>query len=247
MALGDVIMTEPILRYFKERGEEVNIITRYPFVFENAPWSVNLDIPVAHNLNTAYETNRYKLAIDAYFERCGIYPEGVAREDKKPRLYIPEVNTGISEKYIIMHFTTCPTGKYRNLYTNYQVIFDFLSKKNIKYILIEPNKYDFKFMCSLIKNASCFIGLDSSPAHVAQVYNIPSLIFMGNVNPEYRYFGDNQIFMSGECESQYCYHTFEVHPPMGICCDKEINSVPKCAYIHEDLIIANVEKLLERI
>ena len=245
MALGDVIMTEPVLRYFYKAGHLVNIITNYDFIFENSPYYINHQTNIDFNLDGVYEQNRYKLTTDAYFEACGIDYKQLSIADRKPCLYIPEVEIGIEKhSYVLIHNTPCPTGKYRNVYTDYNKIFDYLKSRNINYILIEPNKYDFKFLCSLVRNAKLFIGLDSSPAHIAQVYDIPSIIFMGNVNPAYRYLGDKQTYMFNECENQHCYHSFNIHPPMNSCCDKEIDSMPKCTHILAELVIENIKRII---
>lgn len=237
-AFGDVLLTEPVLRYFS-KFDKVNIISSYPEVFKNSDYVINGNYDIDYDLDKSYETNRNKFIVKAYFDKCGINSENFSIEELIPKFY---VNTyDINSSYCVIHLPFKNTHLYRNLYTN----FDLINYVKSKIMTIEiTNHLLFSYLCSIIKNAKFFIGMDSSIAHIAQSYNIPSLIFMGNVNPEYRFIRSNQIFMYSYCENQFCFHNFEPEPPLPRCCDNNIYDIPKCCFIDSSSIINNIEKLL---
>jgi ADP-heptose:LPS heptosyltransferase len=41
-------------------------------------------------------------------------------------------------------------------------------------------------MAHVIKNAMCFVGIDSFPMHVAQTFDVPGVCFFGSIDPKTR-------------------------------------------------------------
>jgi hypothetical protein len=47
-------------------------------------------------------------------------------------------------------------------------------------------KLSIESLISLVSGASAFVGIDSFPAHIAQVADVPSAIFFGSIHPTFR-------------------------------------------------------------
>jgi len=94
--------------------------------------------------------------------------------------------------------------------------------------------------------ATAFIGMDSLPAHFANSLNIPSAIFIGSVNPEYRYLTlDTPFqFIQNPCARAGCYH--EVFSLDGQPCSyrKKSSKYLQCCTYTLDQVLEKVERIL---
>jgi len=83
-------------------------------------------------------------------------------------------------------------------------------------------------LVDLIASADSFVGLDSFPAHVAQVFGIRSVLFFGSIHPVFRILATGQTWpIVKDIDCIGCYHT-AIEPVIPYClrrdlsCTKEI-------------------------
>jgi ADP-heptose:LPS heptosyltransferase len=89
----------------------------------------------------------------------------------------------------------------------------------------------------IVAGAKYFIGPDSGVAQIAVACNVPSVIFFGSVNPEYRYVLNDRIkVIQNTCPSQKdgCYH--EVLSTVGQDCVVDVQQPPCITHKTFDII-----------
>ena len=81
--------------------------------------------------------------------------------------------------------------------------------KNATYV----NTINEHFLCYVVGSASLFIGIDSGVSHIASGFDVPSIIFFGNTNPEIVHVElsnktvlTNQSAKNPICNKPYCWH-----------------------------------------
>jgi len=225
-ALGDCVMAEPLLHYFHKKGYRVVLDTQPEFYkvffqhyFQVLPkYALSPDTPYTEvNLDMAYEINPKQLTLKSYYDIAGV-KDGEIR-NARLNLYAGE-DQKMFNKYAVIHIDS--TGMpYRDIHgiewgtvvkyleaNGYKV---FQIGKRIEYeIATYLNTMNLEFMMFILKGADLFIGADSGPAQVAVGLNVPSVIFFGSVNPEYRYadMTNMRVVQSPCCkeETKNCYH-----------------------------------------
>jgi ADP-heptose:LPS heptosyltransferase len=100
-------------------------------------------------------------------------------------------------------------------------------------------------MIGIISGAAFFIGIDSGPSHMAAALNIPSLIFFGAVNPDFRHFRDllRGRFLQQFCEYAGCYHESSESKP--ICRLVGNEGIPKCSLHTTEYVLNNIDLLIK--
>ncbi len=208
-AMGDVVMVEPVLRYFHDNGYRVVLDTlpQFHLLFLNHYFKVHriqevdqrlLQTAKMVNLEMAYESQPTKLHLKSYFEYAGI-----SEEDYIPYLKTPKLSVGfpitketkLFEKYAVLHVDTRPQGG-RNIYgVNWEFVVIELQKKG--YTVIQLGKDDTavipnatrlnctneNFLCYATGGADLFIGIDSGISHIAAAFGVPCVIMFGSVDP----------------------------------------------------------------
>jgi ADP-heptose:LPS heptosyltransferase len=254
---GDVIWTEPIVRYFLERGEQVNIHTKHSCVFDNYPnsqLSINAE-PQSFPTIFSFQNMPKMHYLDGLCDHFGI-------QDLKPSY--PQLHLSLQEKkrkvqgdYAIFHLDRYVKSElYRNVYgVNWNEVVDYVRSKGLIPIQISkegknliadwlPTK-DFREVMSLLYHSRLFIGLDSGPSHIAASFGIPSVIFFGSVNPAYRHFSpEKKIFLQNPCPYAHCYHTIPLGPPCRLvqkgapppCCQQDASRVIHAINMLRDLL-----------
>jgi hypothetical protein len=188
--LGDVILTEPIARALKARGDEVVLVTEYTHAFGLMPTYDMVKGYVEYDshchstdLETfivlAYEIHPELHYVDA-FAQCA----GVVVHDRKPRIRVgfPSVVGG---RYCLIAPHT--SSWIRGMREWGAEAFDDVARglrqhHNLDVIVLQP-QHTFDEMLGLIEHCSLFIGNDSGPAIIAQSYDRPSLIIFGATDP----------------------------------------------------------------
>lgn len=224
-AIGDVLIMEPVLRYYATKG--FNVVVDIPIQFY--PLFQNHYFPVKHisqfdkgriparyiNLDMAYEVKPNQNYLQSYFEFCGIEDYELTR----PQLF-PLVNekTKPFKKYCIVHIDQRETT-HRNVYgVEWKRIQWHLDGLGYTVIQVGSNDHEecgihlntkdnlgsLKFF---IAGCDLFLGIDSSPAGIAMAYNKPCILMFGSVNPEYIHPNlDNAIVIQQKCVHQNCWH-----------------------------------------
>jgi hypothetical protein len=274
-AFGDVLWTEPVIRYLASKKKYVNVITNYPEVFENYPspylilnkpvpkWKKNLlkVLPFLGfskkiiKLDMAYEKTPKIHVLKAYFKAAKIQDEVLSL----PKIYLTEEEKKriIPENYAVLHIDKNPLN-HRNIYgVDWNEVFRYIQGLGLKVIQISKNgddlygewfkTRDMREVMSLVYNASLFIGLDSGPSHIAGCFQIPSAIFFGSVNPEFRHLDNkNKIFLQQPCEYAGCYH--EVVSSRGKDCRLVgPEGIPKCSLHTTEYVLNAIKQLAPEI
>ena len=234
-SMGDVILVEPVLHYFHKKGYRVVLDTldQFYMLFINHyfpvhhPKNINkslLDTAEFYNLDMAYESFPKQNRLLTYYQYCGI-KDG---EMRNPKLHVGfEINeaTKLSPKYCVIHLEGIKQSG-RNIfgvdwesvvaniqargYTVFQV-----GKRNVPLIknAIYLNTMNENFLCWAVGSADFFIGIDSGVSHVASAFNVPSILFFGNTNPEIvhaelsnKVVLTNHVSSSPICNKPYCWH-----------------------------------------
>jgi ADP-heptose:LPS heptosyltransferase len=270
-AFGDVLWTEPVVRYLVSKNQYVNVITNYPEVFQNYPspylvlnkpvpkWKRNIlkVLPLLGfprkiiKLDMAYEKTPKIHVLKAYFNAAGIKEEPLSL----PKLYLTEEEKKrtIPEKYAVLHIDKNPLN-HRNAYgVDWKEVVNFIQGLGLKVIQISKQGEDLygewyktrnmREVMSLVYHASLFIGLDSGPSHIAGCFQIPSAIFFGSVNPRLRHLNDkNKIYLQQPCEYAGCYH--EVVSSRGKECQLAgSEGIPKCSFHTTEYVINAIKQL----
>lgn len=263
-ALGDVIMCEPVLDYFSNKGYRVyldtlpeffQIFAHYNHVIKHISDLKEGIKAKVHDLNMTYERNPKQLVLKSYYEACGI-EDGELRNSRLFLNFSDEAQ--LFENYIVIHAddTGIPHRNINGL--NWFKVVEFLREQG--YLVIQTGKRTSKkipgatqfnaatkhMAMFLIKGAKMFIGLDSGLAQIAVAFNIPSIIFFGSVNPEYRYPNiENIKVVHTDCplsKDYYCYH--EVTDwTMGKDCEVKAE-LPPCSVFSANQIIEKIKELL---
>lgn len=229
-AMGDVIMTEPVLHYYFLRGYNVVLDTLDPFylLFQQHYFPIysKYQIPACLNkleinLDMAYEEIPKQNHLKSYYEKCGI-TDGTIRN---PILHFPTAKQNkLFNKYVIVH-TDEREQPYRNIYgINWEEIALLLqgygytvlqvganTHKKIKGA-IEINTNSHWMLLSVVGAADLFIGIDSGISHIASSFNVPSIIFFGSVSPKVIHPDlSNKICIhnhneNGVCAKPFCWH-----------------------------------------
>jgi GT2 family glycosyltransferase/ADP-heptose:LPS heptosyltransferase len=209
-AMGDVILTTGVLKRLREKYPLANITikTDCPYVYLQNPYVnhiINYDNPINEtklfnmifDLDMSYESDPQKHIIDVYSQKLGVSSE------KDLHLFsIKEYEDkikGIFDKKKIAVIHCEPTegwiGREMPL-DRFNFAIQYLKKKGFSILevgLKHRLKSDIEFkntnwedLVSIIKNSKIFIGLDSGPWHIAQAFEIPSVVPFGMIEPKYR-------------------------------------------------------------
>jgi len=273
LAFGDVLWTEPLIRYFIEKSEVVNMVTDYPEVFYNYPSKnliLNQRIRNTHkridnfrvklfgcksriiDLNNAYERRPKMHVLEAYFEQAGIKDAPLTY----PKLYLSdaEKKNKFDKPYAVLHIEKNRLN-FRNIYgVNWAEVVKFIKQQGMEVLQLSTTGEDiygnwvktpsFREVMSVICNSKFFIGADSGPGHIAASLAVPSLIFFGAINPKYRRLQNfNGSFLQQPCEYAGCYH--EVFGSEGQECRLVgYMGAPKCSLHKTESVISAINSAL---
>jgi ADP-heptose:LPS heptosyltransferase len=224
-AMGDVIMCEPVMEYFHNKGYQVVLDTdpKYMNLFFMHPY------PVMHiselpehgrperlvELDMAYEEKPKQLALKSYFKKADVAIDFTLRN---ARLNYPINNLNkLFLKYAVIHIddTAMPHRNIRGVdwrevkwalesrgYAVFQV-----GNTNHEIAGTYINTRELKMLMYVIAGADLVIANDSGVGQVASALNRNTIMFFGSVLPEYRYIKtSNLYFIQNECDKAGCYH-----------------------------------------
>ena len=263
-AMGDVIMTEPLLETLYNDGYRVVLDTPEHFykLFEFHRFPVEHVNKVRKNLffapdvkiidlDMVYENKPQQPALQSYYEAAGI-TDGDLRNSRLTGY--SDQHTKMFKKYAVVHIddTDMP---WRNVGVNqaeWEKVWMYLSQQG--YFVVQVGKGSGKtcgvkmntqsegLLNFLISGADLFIGVGSAPLHIAVALNVKSVGFFGSVNPELRYydFGRLQV-LQGECPRQNCYH--EKVGVRGQECSMG-DVIPRCTQHTAEQIIEAINELI---
>lgn len=265
-AMGDVILVEPVLHYFHKKGYRVVIDTPEQFymLFVSHYFPVHhiskIDgrlIPGAehYNLDMAYEALPKQNRLLSYYQFCGI-KDGEMRNPKLSVGFQLSQHTKLFPKYCIIHLEGIrQSGRnvfgvdWENVVANIQArgysVFQ-VGKRNVPLIknAIYLNTMNENFLCYAVGSADFFIGIDSGVSHVASAFNVPSILFFGNTNPEIVHadLSNKVVLTKVACEKPYCWHE-QIGVESNECyIDPQL---PPCAKYTTKEVLEAVDKVIE--
>jgi ADP-heptose:LPS heptosyltransferase len=237
----------------------VRFVNRLRF-WEKAGWMVERLFRVRCffiDLEHAYEKNPRMHLLSAYQQAAGL---PMTRE--YPKIYLSGAELayqppGIAGKYVVLHLESLTDRNYRKVFgVDWDQVVSALSSKGLAVVLIGKNpdpvagaihvKTTIRGMIPVIRGAAIFIGIDSGPSHLAAAVGVPSLIFFGAVNPDFRHFRDllKGRILQQYCEFAGCYHEGPpgVEPSCRLVGDK---GIPKCSLHTTAYVLNNIDLLIE--
>lgn len=273
-ALGDVISVEPILLYFHLKGYRVvfDTLPQFKELFYNHYFSVFfleemdkriLENAERYNLDMSYESKPKQLHQKTYFEFCGIPEKEI--QIRKPKLSLqfdpksPE--NKLFKKYACLHLDKREQASRNIEGVDWYKVVQYLIKEGFTVLnigkgehieitgVIEMNTPSLQYLMWVIGGADLFIGIDSSISHIASAFDVPSIIFFGNVNPGYIHtsFQNKHILQnhtSGKkiCDKPFCWH--DAIGCAGTRCYID-NENPPCNKFNSQRVIEGIQELCE--
>lgn len=210
--LGDVIMTEPIGRFFQSQFDEVYLATDFiqaklligdsytDFIKFSELESCTIKFDRRIILN--YELSPQSNYIEGYANSANII-----LEDKIPKVKADWQNI-LNEDYILIApHTSHWVYSMRNWGTeNFNHLKEKIEKEHDIRVIVLENKYSFTEMLSLIRHCKMVIGNDSAPGIIAQCFNVKSAIIFGTTHPKYVFFNQNAKAIFREIDCIGCRH-----------------------------------------
>lgn len=263
-SMGDVIMLEPIMEYYHNKGYQVVLDTLPKFfeLFKNHYYPVIHTSQLDHrikpirtiNFDMAYEINPKQLVLQSYIDVTG--DKDIPLRNSK-LVSIVDSSAKFFDKYILIHIDE--TGMpHRNAYNiNWEFVVNYF--KRLGYLVFQVGKRvgrivaphfndaNIETLIFLVREASVVIGIDSGVTQIAVSLDTPSVIFFGSVNPEKRYINFDKIKpLHSQCitkEDDFCYHNAEGSTTGAQC---KYNAIlPPCTSFSEWAVIDAVNKLLK--
>lgn len=266
-AMGDVILVEPILHHFYKRGYRVVLDTPEQFymLFVNHYFPVHhiskVDgrlLPEAehYNLDMAYEALPKQNRLLSYYQFCGI-SDGEMRNPKLHLGFEIHAGTKLFQKACVIHLEGIRQSGRNVFGVDWEAVVEHLKnngysvfqvgKRNVPFIknATYVNTINEHFLCYVVGSASLFIGIDSGVSHIASGFDVPSIIFFGNTNPEIVHveLSNKTVLTNHSAENPICNKPYCWHEQIGVeSSDCYIDSnYPPCAKYGTDQVIKAIE------
>lgn len=213
-ALGDVIMTTPIIReiYNDYSGfVDIYVQTGCPDVFKNSPYVTGINPTVAqhydaiYNLSLSYENNPAEHAVYGY--KWSVFGN-VELDDYSLELFhtdddVKKIESLGYKNYVVIHMRqhNWPSRNLRPAFYQ-ELITKILETTDLNIVQVGGNhelafggndrlindlgKYSIQELKCLISSARAFVGIDGGLIHVAACTDTPLLSFFTSCKAEYR-------------------------------------------------------------
>lgn len=235
-AHGDVLIAAAVAPALKKKYPNSKILfsTECPEVVKNNPWIDRIveeqserQFQLFFNLDMVYEYRPDTNILTAYAEAVGVDPNDC-------RAFLHSDSIDVPDDYVVIH-----SGKTLWAGRNWTSLkFDQVSNRlrelGKKIVCVGTNSDNKTFSCDLdlrgsttigqlahvIKHASLFIGIDSFPMHVAQVYDIPGVAFFGSITPSTRLISKNMTAVVADgVKCLGCHHRKSLPCPATTVCE----------------------------
>jgi len=211
VGMGDVILVEPVLRYFrnKYKNAQIDLFTAKKDIvayFETKPDNVieidqdkllvdylnDKKYNLKFDLDLSYESRARTSFIDSYLETCGVDYRKYRYDDKQVHL-ISDAEK-IEKRAIVCADGSGWPGKSWGI-NKYAEVIKYLQSEGWEVIEIghettnlTDEKYhncDLNTLIETIASASLYVGTDNGPMHIARSFNVPCIIIAGAALPYY--------------------------------------------------------------
>lgn len=271
-ALGDVVLCAPIILHYITLGHKVVLISRFAKLFKPSKNLVLRDkhdffsrlflklhrILISNatyiNLDNSYEQWPELSIVDGYKQRCHIISD--ATSNPGSLINRDEWSGQLKEKTIIFHIQA-PSLKYpyRSIHNvDWKLIETRLTQAgyicielldiNNSSILEKSISVKYEELPGLISQTSALVGLDSGPAHIANLLGIRSFVFFGSVDPDKRILirKTTHVFQN-DCEHAGCYHS--VKGCTGVPCKYLDALTPPCCTFETEHILKSIDVFIQ--
>jgi ADP-heptose:LPS heptosyltransferase len=203
-ALGDVVLTTPVVRHLRTLHPDANIMvqTAYPDVFANSPYGVVIlspDTPVPPAvklipLDLAYERRPMMHIVDAYSEALETYDfPPIPADQRLQKMYPPEILPK-TETTIAVHAARSWVSRTLPMSFWLDVAGRLRAAKVTLMFLGTDRDMMSGMYCNLplmdtaahLSRCDAFVGSDSSLLHVAAAVGCPVVGLFTSVRPRYR-------------------------------------------------------------
>lgn len=262
-AMGDLIMAEPIIDYYHNKGfrvyldtmiDNMNLFFNHPYrVYHVSELNKSISPSKMVNLDMVYEFFPKENVLDSYYKFCGI-SDG---ERRNSRLFVQKNSFNwLFDKYVVFHVddTNMPHRNINGI--NFKIVEDYLKGLGYNIIQVGVTKSRFsigtkmhtetkQMLMYLLAGAEFVVGIDSGVTQLAVALGKKTIIFTGSVNLKLRYqdFSNIEVIKSPcrEVKNDYCYHN-SVLSVTGTDCiyDKEN---PPCTQFNEIELITAINKI----
>lgn len=230
-AIGDVLLTAPIIDRLSEDYKHIDVVTRCGAVLELNPKIRNIIRPEPGepnlsvydkviDLNLAYEKNPKMHIIDAY----SLVTFGDCETKHNVQLHQPYA---IKEDYICIHMTQSWENRTWPL-KSWEVLVKKLLEAGERIVAIgsrddfelpaltenKVNKQKFWEMVETVAKAKMFIGMDSAPLHIAQAVGTHAVGIFTCAKTQFRATG-SILSIVPDIDCYGCLH--ECKPPVTYC------------------------------
>lgn len=268
-ALGDVLMTEPIMHYFHKKGYQVALETSDENMayFKNHFYRIvpkqhlNPNLPVrVIDLNMAYEVFPRQNHLESYYDFAEVPKE--ERVYRNPILCLnfdfrsPQFK--LFKNYCVLHIDE-RSELHRNLYgIDWAQVVAFLKDKGYTVVQVGNGKHETvegaieiktpwpDMLMWVVASSDLFIGIDSGVSHVASGFNVPSVILSGSVDMNLIHSNlTNKLWIHRHnekvCDTPLCWHQEigQSAPPCPVNPTK-----PPCVQFDTDDVISKIDNFL---
>jgi ADP-heptose:LPS heptosyltransferase len=271
-ALGDVVMVEPVMRYFNDKGYRVVLDTlpQFQLLFLNHYFQVHkldgidqrlLAKAKFVNLDMSYESIPKQLHLKSYFEYAGI-----SEEEYTPYLTSPKLSVGfpltketkLFNKCCILHVDNRAVEQGRNIEgVNWELVVNRLNELGYTAIqvgnddtaiiknAVKINCTNNNFLCYVCGSADLMIGIDSGISNICSAFNVPCIILSGSVNMEYIHPDmSNKIWIHNH-DKKPCSTPFCWHDQIGVSAECSVNKKqPPCMIFDTNQVLNALYNIL---
>jgi ADP-heptose:LPS heptosyltransferase len=206
--LGDVLCAEPFVTALRKVGYDQiyfeaehywEAIANHPYIIPGRPEG-EFD---TFDLTNSYELKLQMLMIDAYLEPYGF---DLTDQEKKPTIYLTEDEKKYAEtklgdgKWIVLDisYPGGPLGRAHWPIQHWEPTLRFLKGEGYQILFVSHNRAaqsssivdldirgftTLRELFALISRCELFLGMDSGPMHVSQVFDVPGVGVFNPVHP----------------------------------------------------------------
>lgn len=270
-ALGDLVQCEPILAHFHQKGYRVVLETLPQFfrLYQQHYFKVNhpeeidgrlLATAKRYDLDMSYESKPKQLHLKTYFEYCEVPESEMDLRNPSLNLNIEKTpGTKLFKKYCVLHLAIRgQTGRNVQGTIDWPVVVQYLKGKGYDTIQIGGSETDAipgalqmmtpgePFLMWVIRESDLMISIDSGPSNIAVAFEIPAIIFFGNVEPSYIYADLSNIEViqwDNVCDTPKCWHRIEGCEGMECIVDK---AKPPCVQFTQQQVITAIDNICSK-
>lgn len=210
--LGDVIMTEPIGRFFQSLYDEVYLATDFiqAKLLIGDSYTDFIKLSECETCNTEFDRKillNYELSPNSNYIEGYANSANIILEDKIPKVKSDWPNL-LEENYILIApHTSHWVYAMRNWgEDNFMKLKNRIENEHKIRVVILNKEYSFTDMLSLIRHCKMLIGNDSAPGIIAQCFNVKSVIIFGATHPKYVFFNQNATSIFRDIDCIGCRH-----------------------------------------